>query len=478
MRKKTSESKKENVAVKKNKEQYPLTAAQKLHFYYQKYCPKRQVLNIGTSLTIQTDIDWEVLKKAIYQAYDRCDSMRLRFTEDENGNVYQYIVEKEERDIEHFNFSHWQMDHAEQKLKEWTHIPFERFDLPLNRIVMISMPDGYNGVYLLVDHMTMDAQSLVGFLKDIIEIYCHMQYEGIDYPKEMYSYIDQLKKDLEYEAGTKAKERDIKFFEDLIAQSEPIFNDIYGPEKLLKEREESKNSKLRAATNVSDNVDANIAVFHLEEEPSNQLMKFCEEYQISMVCLLMMGLRTFLQKENGNDDVSLTTTVARRATLAEKRSGGTRIHCFPFRTIVSKKDSFLEGIHKIRDGQNQIFRHANYDPVSYYAYRNKYYKLKDGQTYEPMSLTYQPLTLKDKGLDRLGDIKYQSAWYSNGAAAHSLYLTVMHRAADNGLDFNFEHQTGVVTYEQLEYMYYYICRLLFKGVENPEITIEELIKSV
>ena len=37
---------------------YPLTAAQKLHFFYQKYCPKKQVLNIGTSLTIQQSLDF------------------------------------------------------------------------------------------------------------------------------------------------------------------------------------------------------------------------------------------------------------------------------------------------------------------------------------------------------------------------------------------------------------------------------------
>ena len=37
---------------------YPLTAAQKLHFYTLTYCPKKQVLNIGTSLTIKEDIDF------------------------------------------------------------------------------------------------------------------------------------------------------------------------------------------------------------------------------------------------------------------------------------------------------------------------------------------------------------------------------------------------------------------------------------
>ena len=81
---------------------------------------------------------------------------------------------------------------------------------------MISMPEGYKGIYLLVDHMTMDAQSLIVFMKDIIEIYCHLKYEGIPYPREMASYIEQIEKDLTYELGNKAKERDEKFFKELI----------------------------------------------------------------------------------------------------------------------------------------------------------------------------------------------------------------------------------------------------------------------
>ncbi len=460
------------------KKAYPLTAAQKLHFYYQKFCPKKQVLNIGTSLTIQQSLDFGALKNAVYQAYDRCETMRLRFMEDENGDVWQYLADREERDIEFFDFTGWEGWAAELRMREWTSIPFARYDSPLNRVVMIITPDGFQGIYLLVDHMTMDAQSLILFLKDVIEIYCNMKYEGIEYPKEMSSYIKQLEKDLAYEAGSKAQKKDAEFFEKLISSSEPIFNSVFGPVKLEAERIETKNPALRAVTNTSNYVDADIALFELEAEPSERLMKFCEEHHISMVCLLMMGLRTYFQKENGNDDVSITTTVARRATLAEKKSGGTRIHCFPFRTIVKETDTFLEGLKIIRDGQNQIFRHANYDPTSYYAYRREYYHLTPGQTYEPMGLTYQPLTTKDKGLDRLGDIQYKSAWYSNGAAAHALYLTVMHRAQDNGLNFSFEHHTRVFNYEKLQKMYYYVCRILFKGIENPDMTVGEIIREV
>ena len=76
------------------------------------------------------------------------------------------------------------------------------------------------------------------------------------------------------------------------------------------------------------------------------------------------------------------------------------------------------------------------------------YPNPQGQTYEPMSLTYQPLTLKEKGLDQLGDIQYKTKWYPNGATTQAMYLTVMHRPEDNGLDFNFEHQVKAVSREK------------------------------
>ena len=80
-----------------NKRLYPLTAAQRLHFFTLKYCPKKQVLNIGTSLTINEDINFNILKESIYEAYSRCESMRLRFVSDSEGNVMQYVADKDDK---------------------------------------------------------------------------------------------------------------------------------------------------------------------------------------------------------------------------------------------------------------------------------------------------------------------------------------------------------------------------------------------
>ena len=46
------------------------------------------------------------------------------------------------------------------------------------------------------------------------------------------------------------------------------------------------------------------------------------------------------------------------------------------------------------------------------------------------------------------------------------------------MNFNFEHQTGAVSYEKLQQIYYYLCRIIFRGIEDPEMTVSEIMELV
>ena len=61
---------------------------------------------MGTSLTIEYELNLNVLRQSIYKAYERCEGMRIRFAYDKKEKQwYQYVVEKEEREIEYVDFS-------------------------------------------------------------------------------------------------------------------------------------------------------------------------------------------------------------------------------------------------------------------------------------------------------------------------------------------------------------------------------------
>lgn len=456
---------------------YPLTAAQRLHFYTIKFA-KPQVLNIGTGLYIQQEVDFGVLKQCIKKAIADFDSMRLRFIEDEDGTVYQYVIPFDERDIALCDFSHRSEEDANNEMTKWTHVPFERYNSAMNAVVMIKYPNGYNGIYLKVDHMTMDSSSIIEFNKRVLELYCAKVYNYPE-PKPLQSYIKALVHDLEYEKKESAAYKaDEAFWKEQIEGDEPIYTDFTGPGRLITQRRESGNPDLRSAVITSNTLDASIAVYHLEEEPSARLMKFCEENKVSMASLLLMGLRTVLSKFNNDEkDVSVKTNVARRGTLLEKHSGGTRIHFFPLRTILQPEQTFIDGIKAIQIEQNKIFRHANYDPIELTMKRAKYRKFTPGASYESISLTYQPLTLREKNTE-MPDIDYKTFWYSNGVAAQPLYLTIMHRPEDNGLNFNFEYKKDVVSEKEMEFLYYYYCRVLFRGIEDKTRTIGQILEMI
>ncbi len=76
------------------------------------------------------------------------------------------------------------------------------------------------------------------------------------------------------------------------------------------------------------------------------------------------------------------------------------------------------------------------------------------------------------------DIPYKSFWYTNGVAGQPLYLTVMHRPEDNGLNFSFEYRVDAVTEAEMQYFYYYLCRVLFRGIEDETRTIGEILEMI
>jgi hypothetical protein len=263
-----------------------------------------------------------------------------------------------------------------------------------------------------------------------------------------------------------------------IEADEPMYTDFNGMGRLITQRRENNNPNQRSAMVISRNPEAAISVFELEKEPSDRLMQFCLDNQVPMATLLLMGLRTVLSKFNNDEkDVSVKSCIARRGTLLEKRSGGTRIHFFPLRTIIEPETTFYEALHIIQGEQNKLFRHANFDPIDLTMRRSKHWGLTPGSSYESLSLTYQPMTIQ-RGKYDMPDINYKTMWYTNGVAGQPLYLTVMHRAEDNGLNFSFEYRKDAVTKDEMEYLYYYLCRVLFRGIEDKDRTVGQILEMI
>lgn len=457
---------------------YPISNSQQMMYLMSlKYGSGYPVNNIGCGYYWKGEMDKAVMKESVYEAIERCDTMRLRFVMGKKLSLLQYVTPKSELKVEEWDYSNMTIDEAEEKLTAFSRSNIPMFNCELHRIALIDFADGYKGLFMRIQHLAMDAYSLKIFINDILEIYCH-KTQGTPYPKPMRPYIPALEKELEYQESEQ-HEIDRQYWYDSLAKStEPIFTD-YMLENRLK-IQQIKHPEHRYADIHSGLPDAASLHFSMSAEDSRKIMKVCEERNMSIFSLISMGVRTGLSCFNDNqEDVSFKMIINRRGTLAEKKSGGLRINFLPMRSIIKPEEKFCDAVSKISEIQNEMYQHSSLAFLETLKERHKSMPedSKFDSTYDSFGLSYQPL-MKLKSIDEEMEKSVRSVWYNNGATMIPLYVTVKHRSVDEGLDFVFEYRKEPEAEYDLTILYSKIAQTLVLGAENPEITVGEILEKI
>ncbi len=457
---------------------YPISDSQKMMFLMSlKYGSGYPVNNIGCGYYWQGELDKNILKESIYEAIERCDTMRLRFTMEKKLALHQYVTEESELVIEEWDYTHKTFEEAEEELTKISRQNIPMYECEIHKIAIVNFKNGYHGIYMRLHHLAMDAYSVKLFLNDIIEIYKH-KTQGTAYPKPMRLYIPVLEKELEY-ANSEQHEIDRQYWYDSLAKAtEPIFTDFMIDNRLKHQQE--KNPSQRYADIHSGLPDADIFHMSMSAEESAMIMKLCEEKNLSIFAVLSMGVRTALSCFNDNqEDVSFKMIINRRGTIAEKKSGGLRINFLPMRSIVKPKWTFCEAVQNISEIQNEMYQHASLSFIETLKERHKSMPedSKSDSTYDSFGLSYQPL-MKSTYIDEKMAETAQSIWYNNGATMIPLYVTIRHRKQDNGLDFCFEHRQEPDAKYDLLILFEKIRQALVRGAENPDITVGEILEKI
>ena len=96
------------------KKLYPLDVGQMLQYLPIRETGTQRCCNISVFSGLQTEIDFNLLKRCIQDEFRRYECLRLRFTApDEDGNVKQYIAERDDRDVPFLDLSDLTMKEAD-----------------------------------------------------------------------------------------------------------------------------------------------------------------------------------------------------------------------------------------------------------------------------------------------------------------------------------------------------------------------------
>lgn len=457
---------------------YPITSSQQMMYLMSlKYGSGYPVNNIGCGVYWKGEINKGEMKASIYEAIRRCDTMRLRFVMGKKLQLHQYVTEKSELLVDEWNLSDYTIDEAEEKLLAFSRATIPMFNCEVHKIFIVRFKDGYQGLFMRLHHLAMDAYSLKVFINDIMEIYKH-RTQGTPYPKPMRPYIPALEKELEYETSNQHEIDRQYWYDSLAKESEPIFTDFMLDNRLKKQQ--VKYPDRRFADIHSGLPDADTVRFHMSKELSDKVMAFCAENEVSPFATISMAVRTALSCFNDNQqDVSFKMIINRRGALAEKKSGGLRINFLPMRSIIGPEETFCEAIRKISEIQNEMYMHSRLSFLETLKERHKSMSedAKFDSTYDSFGLSYQPL-MQSVCIDDEMKSTLRNIWYNNGATMIPLYLTVSHRATDGALSFNFEYRQEQEAAYDLTVFYSKMEKIFAMGAENPDITVGEILKEI
>ncbi len=457
---------------------YPITSSQKMMYLMSlKYGSGYPVNNIGCGVYWKGEIDKGEMKAAIYEAVRRCDTMRLRFIMGKRMQLHQYVTEYSDLSVQEWNLSDYTMEEAREQLLAFSRQNIPMFNCEVHRIFLVRFKDGYQGLFMRLHHLAMDAYSLKVFINDIIAIYKH-RTQGTPYPKPMRAYVPALEKELAYETSTQ-HEVDKKYWYDSLAkESEPIFTDFMLDNRLKKQQ--VKYPDRRFADIHSGLPDADSIRFSMSKEQSDKLTALCAEKDLSVFAVISMAVRTALSCFNDNQpDVSFKMIINRRGTIEEKKSGGLRINFLPMRSIVSPAETFCGATQKITQIQSEMYLHARLSFLETLKERHKSMSedAKFDSTYDSFGLSYQPY-VPPVCIDKEMQETLQTVWYNNGATMIPLYLTVSHRANDARLEFNFEYRREQQAEYDLQVFYSKMEKIFELATENPDVTVGEILREV
>lgn len=447
---------------------YDLTPAQGLLIMSQKATVHKQVNNICTSVLIEKELDFNILKEAIKVAYDRNDALKLRITK-VGKDLKQYFSDNGLQEIETLDFTGTSPEFMDEKLHRLAEKPITHNDKPLSKIYCLKSYDGKTGIFFIVSHMALDSWGITLFYKDLLKIY-ETLITGGEMPKPLVAYSNFIRKELDYK-NTPEYPVDRDFWEKLLYSSEPIYADINGSQVLEKYREKHKRPDSRYAQTFTLYTKSKNQMLWFPKEVVDKVKSYCTDNRLSMQSLFLLAFRSYFSKVNNRlDDIYFLTSIARRGTLEEKNTGGSLVQALPFRTIFEEGMTIKEALGMIEEQKTKMYRHANMDPTELLGMVKKKFETPSIGAYTSALFTYQPVQLTTNDGTQI-----HSNWYGNGTFPMPIYLTVMDGDGTGGLKGYYEYQTRIIKEETLNKFHSYLINSMLTAVENDQLTLGQLL---
>ena len=457
-----------------NKPVYPLIPPQEMIQFMLKYSFfHKQVTQIPDSIIVSQKIDFDVMTEAFNIEIERNDCLRLVFFK-QNGKIMQYFRDQYRiGSVPVYNFK--SDEEREKVLTADAQKPIKMLKGEIFRLKYFTTYDGRYGVYINIHHLVMDNAAVFAFFNDLFAVYDHLK-NGKPMPKPLGSYEDRIKRELAYVEDKSNLEKEKAAYTEYITRNgEPLYLGVEGPKLLEAERKKKKDPSINAPSlfdPIHDKAELTKTTF--SPELSEKFFAFCENNNVSPECLVQLALRMHLSKiNNGHLDTYFICLCTRRRTLVEKRSGGTVTAPLPWRVHLEEDDTFMSALDKMADAQVWAFRHMDYPYLEYRDLQRELFNYSAAAGSSTMMFSWMPINEKS-----INGWEYEYVGYGLGRYIMVLYTFAMKDAHTGCLKISCLHRTKFVSVEDIKALQNGTKRALEIGLENPDISVKELLEKM
>ncbi|WP_374175238.1 amino acid adenylation domain-containing protein [Flavobacterium tructae] len=282
---------------------------------------------VPNSIRLKQDINVANFKRAVYSTIERHESLRTVFKINEEGQIRQYILEREDLDFKIDFFDLRTLDKREEEVKTITRDDVEKpFDMgkgPLIRVSLFQLKDREFIFYCNIHHVISDSWSLDILFKDIFAYYSSFESGvPVELPELNIQYKDYAAWQNEQLSKGLFKDEEA-YFKDTFSGELPVLN--------------FTNNKKRPAVRTFNGF---ALKSYFSKETTMLFKKFCSDKKGSVFMGLLAVWNVLLHKYTNSTDIIIGTPIGGRDHADLKEQIGCYINSLPLRNQLNPEETF------------------------------------------------------------------------------------------------------------------------------------------
>ena len=425
-----------------------LTNAQKSIWVTEQYYKGSSINNICGTAVIQEKVDFEKLKESIQIVCKKHDNFWLEFKLNK-GNVEQVLSEKKEIQIDTINIAG--KNQLELERNKIVKTRFQLENSKLFKFYIFKFIDGKGAFMLNIHHLISDAWTLALICNDIIKTYSELIQNKEVETKAIYSYIDYIKSEQQYQESEKYN-KDKQYW---LERFKTIPEVATIPGSIKGDIDETNPAGERKQ-------------YEISKENVEKIKKYCKENKISLYNFFMAIYAIYIGEVSNLDEFTIGTPILNRINYKEKNAAGMFINMAPFKININEDIEFKQFIKNIARDSMDMLKHQKY------SYQCLLEELRKENKSIPnlynILLSYQITNAKQNE----GNIEYETEWTFNGYCADNIDIQIYDLNDTGNLNIAYDYKTSIYKVEDIENIHKRILNIIKQVVSKEEIKLSEI----